>query len=334
MVPIQSNAKSANAAVRADSIKLYVSLPPSPVSRDELLATLRGGKTGGPEHRAALYTMLAHSTPTDAADVLGLLPKESAESNAPALIRLAVPAARAALKADTPLDHKPWTAALASPKATVRSAVVETLGRIFWDLDAPTPAANTFSAALAPSLVALSSKTEPGSALETYVALVVLLGAGDVWKAQRPVLATVLGNSTKPGFLVLEKVYNKLGTAEEETWLLRAIQATVGAFSTELEKSAVLRQVACCACHSSLAHPRKQAVHWQRLALSCAEQPASRHPPRHTRCPSRHRHRIPRCRQHHSSRRSYPFPLSSLLSHKPPLHTTPLPRCTRRRRCR
>jgi hypothetical protein len=40
----------------------------------------------------------------------------------------------------------------------------------------------------------------------------------------------------KPSFLLWDKVYQKLTDAEEEAWLLRAVESTAIFFSTELGK--------------------------------------------------------------------------------------------------
>jgi hypothetical protein len=48
---------------------------------------------------------------------------------------------------------------------------------------------------------------------------------------------------TKPHFLLWPKCYQKLTTLEEEQWLLRALDASLSSFSTEVEKSETLRSI-------------------------------------------------------------------------------------------
>ena len=50
-------------------------------------------------------------------------------------------------------------------------------------------------------------------------------------------------SSSKPSFLVWDKVYQKLTDVEEETWLLRAVESTATFFNAEVTKVEHLRFV-------------------------------------------------------------------------------------------
>ena len=59
---------------------------------------------------------------------------------------------------------------------------------------------------------------------------------------QNAAVQTIL-SSSKPSFLVWDKVYQKLTDVEEETWLLRAIESTATFCSAESTKVEHLRFV-------------------------------------------------------------------------------------------
>ncbi|KZV97501.1 ARM repeat-containing protein [Exidia glandulosa HHB12029] len=234
--PVMNCAKSANAQVRSDAVRLFSVLPPSESAREEIVAVLKSGKTGGAEHRAALYAMLA-STPAPIPDVMPLVLKETSDANLPLLASL-LPRA---LLSGTAVDTATWAKELgSSSRIALRKALVEAAGEVFWaDESQATSAVTKFAeqvvAPLSAVVKATSTTTLP-SPLEAYVALAVLLGGKprEPFAKSAPSLAAVLGTAQKPGFLVLDKVYTKLNTAEEERWLLRAAQAATTAFSTEL----------------------------------------------------------------------------------------------------
>jgi len=59
----------------------------------------------------------------------------------------------------------------------------------------------------------------------------------------RNVTVQAILSSSKPSFLVWDKVYQKLTDVEEETWLLRAIESTATFFSAEVTNVEHLRFV-------------------------------------------------------------------------------------------
>ncbi|KZW00128.1 hypothetical protein EXIGLDRAFT_696727 [Exidia glandulosa HHB12029] len=216
--PVMNCTKSANAA------------------REEIVAVLKSGKTGGAEHRAALYAMLA-STPAPIPDVMPLVIKETSDADLPLLASL-LPRA---LLSGTAVDAPTWAKELgSSSRIALRKALAEAAGEVFWaDQSQVTSAVIKFAeqvVALLSAIVKATSTTTLPSPLEAYVALAVLLSGKprEPFAKCAPSLAAVLGTAQKPGFLVLDKAYTKLNTAEEERWLLRAAQAATTAFSTEL----------------------------------------------------------------------------------------------------
>lgn len=262
--PVMNCAKSANAVVRSEAVRLFSVLPPSEAARDEIVGILKSGKTGGVEHRAALYGMLA-SAPAPLPDVMPLVLKETNDANLPLVASLLPRALRSGTAVDTAL----WAMELGTnTRIALRKALAEVAGEVFWAEDAADSAAvSTFAGQIAAPLSAVvkatSTPTSP-SPLEAYVALAILLGgkpreafgaspssrsaiATDSVAAAKsaPSLSSVLGTAQKPGFLVLDKIYTKLGTYEEERWLLRAAQAATIAFASDLSspKSAELRLV-------------------------------------------------------------------------------------------
>jgi hypothetical protein len=50
-----------------------------------------------------------------------------------------------------------------------------------------------------------------------------------------------LASTAKPSFLVWDRVYQKIASAEEEKWLLRASEMTLASVQTQLLKNEVLR---------------------------------------------------------------------------------------------
>jgi hypothetical protein len=58
---------------------------------------------------------------------------------------------------------------------------------------------------------------------------------------RNPNIQSVASTSSKPSFLLWEKIYRGVSNIEDETWLLRAIDMALTTFSVELDKSEALR---------------------------------------------------------------------------------------------
>ena len=56
----------------------------------------------------------------------------------------------------------------------------------------------------------------------------------------------LLGTSTKPSFVVWDKVYQKLSDADDARWLLRAAHLALLTLETELGRQPSARYVLCC----------------------------------------------------------------------------------------
>jgi hypothetical protein len=65
---------------------------------------------------------------------------------------------------------------------------------------------------------------------------------GDVI-ARNAVVQSLESASSKPSFLLWDKVYEKISDPEEAAWLIRAIEATLTHSGAELDKNSSLRYV-------------------------------------------------------------------------------------------
>lgn len=61
--------------------------------------------------------------------------------------------------------------------------------------------------------------------------------------AHNAIIQSITSMSSKPSFLVWDKVYRKLAAVEDETWLLRAVEATILFFEAELKRNEQSRSV-------------------------------------------------------------------------------------------
>ncbi|KAH7883448.1 armadillo-type protein [Phlebopus sp. FC_14] len=263
-----NSAKSSNPTVRTNASALFkVILPKVPSELLEstvvdVLALPQAGKTMGPEHRITLYTMLSVVPPSacGASMVLikalpSLIVKETNDA-ATSLLSHTFPAHLAALltsnTALAPDVVNIIVKEMGSPKPALRRAFVGIVGSALWDLELATDAAKDFSSSVAGALetcwktVAANPLGAAAGPLEGYVALAILFspfaGSGRLGDASRAITSDALtGTSTKPSFLVWDKVYQKITDAEEETWLLRATDRAVERLEAELLKSKSLR---------------------------------------------------------------------------------------------
>ncbi|KAL0955554.1 hypothetical protein HGRIS_001793 [Hohenbuehelia grisea] len=271
LLPTLNTSKSSNPSVRTDSIALFkalVTTPPSepqialsPASQTHATASLlslpKSGKTTGPDHRAALYTMLAalapsaHVSPTLVEVSVPLISKETHEGALSVLARaveghlgwLLAPGEGQVSATGVP---QPTTAVIAkemgNAKPTVRRAFCLLAGGALWDAGARAEGgaeAQAFAKAVLPALesslksVAANPVGAPGGPVEAYVALACLLGPVKrfgTFDAALSANATIQGlfaSTTKPSFLVWDKVYQKVTEPEDEKWLLRALEVVV-----------------------------------------------------------------------------------------------------------
>ncbi|KAK7051190.1 translational activator of GCN4 [Paramarasmius palmivorus] len=267
-----NSAKSSNPAVRTSSVALLQSVITKDTSEStlqlvstELLALPKSGKTAGPEHRLALFSMLSSIPPSREVSsslvqtAIPLLAKETHETAIGVLAKTLAPHVGHLLKADIALT-KDVTALIAkemgSLKLPIRRAFSLLAGGAIWDTHGRdvsefTKASLEFAKAALPSfensLKAASGNTTTASPLEAYIALAVLLGplsrsgAFDDFISKNAAIQAVVSSSNKPSFLVLDKVYQKVTDPEDEAWLLRACDTALMYFKKEVTKNETLR---------------------------------------------------------------------------------------------
>lgn len=206
LAQIISNAKSSNSQTRASTVQLFETITTSSRSRNvdglafvavsELLNLPKTGKSSGPDHRVALYSMLSFLKPSaDVSPLListstPLLAKETHEG-ATAVLAAALPPhvlyiigdddSKTTLSAET-------TALIAkemnNAKPAVRRAFCTLAGSVFFEGESEliTAKATAFAKAVLPSFeknmqtVAANPLNSSGGPLEGYVALATLLG--------------------------------------------------------------------------------------------------------------------------------------------------------------
>ncbi|KAK0468862.1 armadillo-type protein [Armillaria novae-zelandiae] len=258
--------KSNNAAVRTSSIDLFKSIvgnnhTPSVLEAtvNELLTLPRTGKTIGPDHRVALYTMLA-SIPACAVSAsvvqttTPLLAKESHDAAVFALASALRPHILHLLQSNVSLAQDTVSLIakeMNSLKPPIRRAFCALAGNVLWSSEnLDTPAWLAFAAAVLPSfessLKTVSNNPNAG-AFEGYISVAVLLGP--LAKAEKfndavsrnPVTQAITSSSAKPSFLLSERVYQKLTDSEDERWLLRSTEALIRFFSKDISKNNAIR---------------------------------------------------------------------------------------------
>lgn len=257
---VLSAAKSSSAVTRNQAVALFDVLAQRCLDQSvlsssvkELLGSLKEGKASSPDHRAALYEMLAKMRAAQeysvsiANDVTSLLCKETQES----CMRTAMAAIKLHLPWCLRHDHdvsKTAGKALAkefeNTKVALRKIVCTSIGDVFWDLTAAdvTDATKALAESLLPGWeislknASTSTLTSSSGPLEGYVAVAVIYARAWPWGATKvqaaaeknAVLQGLHLTQPKPSFLLNEKVVRKAATADEEVWLLRALEAFVG----------------------------------------------------------------------------------------------------------
>ncbi|TFK50812.1 ARM repeat-containing protein [Heliocybe sulcata] len=261
-----NSSKSNNALVRTTAVALFKTIASKSSGVDdlqfvvnELLSLPKAGKTSGPEHRVALFSMLDSLPPSPALsssvlqDASTLFAKESHEAAISALVTSLCAHIIALLRANETVPAQASSLIMKemnSPKPTIRRAFCSLVGTVFWTLGTlPSDSSLEFAKAVLPAIetnlktVAANPLGAAAGPLEGYIAVATLLGAftasgklGDV-VSKNAVLKTLGSTAPKPAFLFWDKVYQKLSSVEEETWFLRACEVSLTYLQTDIIKS-------------------------------------------------------------------------------------------------
>ncbi|KAG6873014.1 hypothetical protein C0995_003975 [Termitomyces sp. Mi166 len=269
-----NSAKSSNPLTRASAIELFKTLLPVDAPSEytshaltELFALPKTGKTTGPDHRITLYTMLAHLAPSSSISAsliqmtTPLLAKETHEGATAALAGALALHIIFLLKSPGSGTLAPEMTALIAKemgnmKPGVRRAFCGLAGTVLvGGPDFGEAQALGFAKAILPALegslktVAANPVNASAGPLEAYVATTVLLGPlaktgkfNDVL-SKNAALTSIVSGSTKPSFLLWDKVYQKLRDPMDETWLLQAWEASLLYFKSEFAKNENLRSL-------------------------------------------------------------------------------------------
>ena len=167
-----------------------------------------------------------------------------------------------------------------STKPAIRRAFLSLVGDAFWELGSvSTEESQHLAKAVFPAFdaslkaVAANPLTSSTGALDGYVALGILLGPfsrsgafGSSIKlhfyipaiflmsffavssvedaiARNAIVQSISATSSKPSFLLWDKVYLKINNEEEQTWLLRALTSTLMFYHKELSSNQSFRCV-------------------------------------------------------------------------------------------
>ncbi|PSR76114.1 hypothetical protein PHLCEN_2v8664 [Hermanssonia centrifuga] len=265
LVPTLNSTKSSNPVVRTAAIRLFKTIIEKTddstdlkLSLEELLILPKSGKTAGPDHRVALYTMLGYLTPSPSVSptvvqsTSPLLAKETHDSAVSVLASSLTPHLLFCLRENISIHPDVQTLIakeMTSAKPPLRRAFCSLTGDAFWQLgELTTEASSDFAKVVFPSYetnlktVAASPIGSPAGPLEAYIAIAILLGPFarggkfDDSISCNATVQSVLSTGSKPSFLLWEKVYQKLSDSEDERWLLRASEQVLSSFEAELLK--------------------------------------------------------------------------------------------------
>lgn len=198
LTPTLNSSKSSTAQVRASAVSLFQTViaknagdSNTTLAVIELLTLPKSGKTAGPDHRVALYSMLAVLDPSSVISpeivqaVPSLLAKESHDQAVAVLASLLPVHLVFFLRSDKPIPSD-VSAIIAkemtSAKPVHRRAFCTAAGSALWDCrnlttDAPLSFAKTVLPALDANLKTVSANPLSGSGpLEGYISLAVMLG--------------------------------------------------------------------------------------------------------------------------------------------------------------
>lgn len=211
---------------------------------------------------------------------LSLLPKESNDLAIASMMRvvaLHLPTSLATGSALTAPQLAALIKGMQEPKPTIRRSLVLTVGTVLWSFDSEGDkvgeAAKAFAVGMLPALeTALKTVTanplnSPAGPLEGYVAVAALKGRMGKWGVKtigrfcttpslppelthwhaddficaNPVIQGVLTTGAKPTFLLWDKVYRKITSADDEAWLTCALEAILMADGDKFVKDQALR---------------------------------------------------------------------------------------------
>ncbi|KAF9471327.1 hypothetical protein BDN70DRAFT_939027 [Pholiota conissans] len=263
LTQIISSAKLSNPTVRTNSVDFFKVLiscsdPADPhnlarVAVPELVSLPNSGKSAGPDHRVALYTMLASVTPTAGVSlpviqaITTLIAKEPHEVLQRFWQRLwCLMSSSSSERARFQLIRFNSSKEMNSPKIAVRKSFVGLAGSIFTNDQMLLETENglALAKALLPSFetclknVSSNPLNASGGPFEDYVALGVLLDAAI---SQNSAISVITTTSAKQSFLLWDKAYQKVTSEEDERWLLRAADVALQYFSHDLAKNETLR---------------------------------------------------------------------------------------------
>lgn len=199
LTSILNNAKSTNPIVRTNAAQLFrVIIAKISSSEDleytltELLSLPKAGKTAGPDHRVALYTMVSYLVPSATVSpkvtqaIPSLLAKETHDTAVSILASGFDSHITFCLRKDIAVPADAVTLIvkeMGNTKPAIRRAFFSVAGSAIWNLgDLSTPAALKFAQDVLPALdnslktVSGNPLSAPAGPLEGYIAVALLLG--------------------------------------------------------------------------------------------------------------------------------------------------------------
>lgn len=221
---------------------------------NEIGAPLKTNKTASPEQRVALCQMLDSLEKASKGSIAILneivacicasLAKETNEPALKASLQTLTDAAKILILQDVDCSKTAGSLlakGMSDAKANVRRQYLGAAGDLMWTLagnrlDAEHAPAKSLAQALLPGLeTALKSAAAGavGSAVEGWIAVSVLCGPAAAWfpsklsAASQSTLSGLLAGGAKPSFLLAEKGYRKLTNADDEVWLVRALESVL-----------------------------------------------------------------------------------------------------------
>jgi hypothetical protein len=157
----------------------------------ELFALPKAGKTSGPDHRIALYSMLSFVKPSSISPlitlvILLLVAKETHDIATSMLATILPPHLSFLLRSDDQIPSEMMTTIakeMSNSKPVVRRAFCSLVGDTFWALgDLPSEASESFANTVFPAFetsmktVSANPLNAPAGPLEGYIGVAVLLG--------------------------------------------------------------------------------------------------------------------------------------------------------------